>query len=80
MIKKKHLIERLFKALECEEEANTHFYIYTVNSLKHYKWLSEEKKKKIEDIIVRLRDDSQRHKTIVEKLIERVQESKNSVF
>ncbi|MDR4503857.1 MAG: hypothetical protein MRK01_03575 [Candidatus Scalindua sp.] len=80
MIKKKHLINTLFKALECEEEANAHFYSYTANSLKYYKWLSEEKKKKIEEIIKGLKEDSQKHKSIIEKLIKRVQESKKNVF
>lgn len=80
MIKKKHLIDTLFKALEFEEEASTHFHGYTVNSLKYYKWLSEEKREQIKKIITKLGADSQRHKTIVEKLIEHVQESKKNVF
>ena len=80
MIKKKHLIETLFKALECEEEANTHFYGYTANSLKYYKWLSEEKREKIKEIITKLGADSKKHKSTIEKLIERVQENKKNVF
>jgi len=80
MIKKKHLVETLFKALECEEEANSHFCSYTINSLKYYKWLNEEKKEKIKDIITKLATDSKRHKTIIEKLIQHVQENKKNVF
>ena len=80
MIKKKHLIETLNNALDSEEEANNQFYDYTINSLKYYEWLSEEKKEKIKDIIMKLRDDSQRHKNMIEKLIKHVQESKENVF
>jgi rubrerythrin len=80
MIKKKHLIETLNNALDSEEEANNQFYDYTINSLKYYKWLSEEKKEKAKEIIVKLRDDSQRHKNMIEKLIKHVQESKENVF
>ncbi|MHC4183967.1 MAG: hypothetical protein ACYSR0_11525 [Planctomycetota bacterium] len=80
MIKKKHLIETLNNALDSEEEANNQFYDYTINSLKYYKWLSEEKKEKIKDIMAKLRDDSRRHKNMIEKLIKHVQESKENVF
>ncbi len=80
MIKKKHLIDKLYEALELEEEASTHFHGYTVNSLKYYTWLSDDKREKIKEIITKLGADSQRHKTIVEKLIERVEESKKNVF
>ena len=80
MIKKKHLIETLNNALDSEEEANNQFYDYTINSLKYYKWLSEEKKEKAKEIIVKLRDDSRRHKNMIEKLIKHVQESKENVF
>ncbi len=80
MIKKKHLIETLNNALDSEEEANNQFYDYTINSLKYYEWLSEEKKEKIKGIITKLRDDSRRHKNMIEKLIKHVQESKENVF
>ncbi len=80
MIKKKHLIETLNNALDSEEEANNQFYDYTINSLKYYKWLSEDKKENVQNIIVKLRDDSQRHKNMIEKLIKHVQESKENVF
>ncbi len=80
MIKKKHLIDTLNNALDSEEEANNQFYDYTINSLKYYKWLSEEKKEKAKEIIVKLRDDSRRHKNMIEKLIKHVQESKENVF
>ena len=80
MIKKKHLIETLNNALDSEEEANNQFYDYTINSLKYYEWLSEEKKEKAKEIITKLRDDSRRHKNMIEKLIKHVQESKENVF
>ncbi len=80
MIKKKHLIETLNNALGNEEEGNNQFYTYTINSLKYYKWLSEDKREKIREIIARLRDDSQRHKNMIEKLIQQVQESEKNVF
>jgi len=80
MIKKKHLIETLNNALDSEEEANNQFYSYTINSLKYYDWLSEDKKEKVKNIIAKLRDDSQKHKNMIEKLIKHVQESKENVF
>jgi rubrerythrin len=80
MIKKKLLIETLYDALDREEEANNQFYNYTIKSLKYYKWLSEDKKEKVQDIITKLRDDTQRHKSMVEKLIQYVQESDKNVF
>ena len=80
MIKKKGLIEILYKALDSEEEANNHFYTYTINSLKYYKWLSEDKKEEIMRLLTRLRGDSQRHKSMVEKLIQHVQEGNKNVF
>ncbi len=80
MIKKKHLIETLNNALDSEEEANNQFYDYTIKSLKYYDWLSEDKKEKVKNIITELRDDSQRHKNMIEKLIKHVQESKENVF
>ncbi|MHC4321833.1 MAG: hypothetical protein ACYST3_06110 [Planctomycetota bacterium] len=80
MIKKKLLIETLYDALDREEEANNQFYDYTIKSLKYYKWLSEDKKEKVQDIITKLRDDTQRHKSMVENLIQHVQESDKNVF
>ena len=80
MIKKKHLIETLNNALDSEEEANNQFYDYTINSLKYYEWLSEDKREKVKNIITKLRDDSQRHKNMIEKLIKHIQESKENVF
>ncbi len=80
MIKKKGLIEILYNALDSEEEANNHFYTYTINSLKYYKWLSEDKKEEIGRLLTRLRGDSQRHKSMVEKLLQHVQESNKNVF
>ena len=80
MIKKKHLIETLNNALDSEEEANNQFYDYTINSLKYYEWLSEDKKEKVKNIITKLRDDSLRHKNMIEKLIKHIQESKENVF
>ncbi|MDP6925375.1 MAG: hypothetical protein R2568_10745 [Candidatus Scalindua sp.] len=80
MIKKKPLIDSLYDALDREEEANNQFYDYTIKSLKYYKWLSEDKREKVQDIITKLRDDTQRHKNMVEKLIQYVQESDKDVF
>ncbi len=80
MIKKKNLIETLINALDSEEEANNQFYDYTINSLKYYEWLSEDKKEKVKNIITKLRDDSLRHKNMIEKLIKHIQESKENVF
>jgi rubrerythrin len=80
MIKKKLLIEALYDALDREEEANNQFYDYTIKSLKYYKWLSEDKKEKVQNIITKLRDDTQRHKSMVENVIQHVQESDKNVF
>jgi rubrerythrin len=80
MIKKKPLIESLYDALDREEEANNQFYDYTIKSLKYYKWLSEDKREKVQDIITKLRDDTQRHQSMVEKLIQYVQESDKNEF
>lgn len=80
MIKKKLLIETLYDALDREEEANNQFYDYTIKSLKYYKWLSEDKKGKVQAIITKLRDDTQRHKSMVENLIQHVQQSDKNVF
>ena len=80
MLKKKDLTKILYDALDSEEEANTHFYSYTINSLKYYKWLTEEERERIENIMNKLSGDSQRHKTMVENLIQYVQESKRNVF
>ena len=70
MIKKKPLIDSLYDALDREEEANNQFYDYTIKSLKYYKWLSDDNKEKVQDIITKLRDDTQRHKSMIEKLIQ----------
>jgi hypothetical protein len=80
MIKKKLLIETLYDALDREEEANNQFYDYTIKSLKYYKWLNEDKKEKVQNIITKLRDDTQRHKSMVENVIQYVQESDKNVF
>ena len=80
MIKKKLLIETLYDALDREEEANNQYYDYTIKSLKYYKWLSEDKKEKVQNIITKLRDDTQRHKSMVENVIQYVQESDKNVF
>ncbi|MGR3174223.1 MAG: hypothetical protein ACUZ8N_06455 [Candidatus Scalindua sp.] len=80
MIKKKQLIENLYDALDSEEEANSQFYDYTIKSLNYYKWLSEEKKEKIQSIIAKLRDDTQKHKNVIEKLIQDIKESEKNVF
>ena len=80
MIKKQHLIEKLNTILDTEEEVTHHFYTYTTNSLKYYDWLTEDKKEKISEITMKLRDDCEKHKNMIEKLIPRIQESKKDVF
>jgi hypothetical protein len=80
MIKKKHLIERLNKALDDEEEANDHFYIYTINSLKYYEWLSIDKKEKVKTILTTMRDDTQKHTNMIDNLINQIKESNKKVF
>jgi len=80
MIKKKQLIENLYSALDSEEEANSQFYDYIIKSLKYYKWLSEDKRDKVQNIIAKLRDDTQRHKNVIEKLINEIKMSDKDVF
>ena len=80
MIKKKQYLELLNNLLDTEEEVTAHFYKYTTDSLKYYKWLSENQREQIEGITTKLRDDCQKHKVMVEKLIKHVQESKKNVF
>ena len=76
MIKKKKYLEVLNDLLETEDEVTEHFYKYTTDSLKYYKWLSEDKMKQIGEITTKLRNDCQRHKTMVERLMTHIQESK----
>ncbi len=80
MIKKKQFVELLYNFQDTEEEMTEHFYTYTTNSLKYYKWLSEDKRKQISEITTKLMDDCHRHKNIIEKLIKHIQESKENVF
>ena len=80
MIKKKQFVELLYSALDTEEGITGHFYKYTADSLKYYKWLSEDKKNHISEITTKLRNDCGRHKNMVEKLIKYVQESEKNVF
>ena len=80
MIKKKHFVELLNNILDAEEEVTEHFYTYTTDSLKYYKWLSEDQRKEISEITMKLRDDCQKHKKIIEKLIQHIKESKKNVF
>ena len=80
MIKKKPYVELLYNILDTEEEVTEHFYKYTTDSLKYYKWLSEDEREQISEITTKLRDDCLRHTNIIEKLIKHVQESKKNVF
>lgn len=80
MIKKKHLIDTLNKALDNEEEANDQFYIYTINSLKYYEWLSKDKKEKVNAILTRLRNDTKKHSNMIDNLINQIKESNKKVF
>ena len=80
MIKKKQYLELLNNILDTEDDVTEHFYKYTSDSLKYYKWLNEDQRKQISEITTKLRDDCQKHKNIIEKLIKHVQESKKNVF
>jgi len=70
----------LNNALDTEEEVAHHFYTYATISLKYYKWLDEEKRDKLSAITTKLSSDCQRHKSMVEKLIQHVQENEKNVF
>ncbi len=80
MIKKKQFVELLYNTLDTEEEMTVYFYKYTADSLKYYKWLSEDKRKRISGIITKLSGDCQRHKNMIEKLIKHTQEREENVF
>jgi hypothetical protein len=80
MIKKKKYLEILNNILDTEDDVTEHFYKYTTDSLKYYKWLSEDQREQIEGITTKLRDDCKKHKVMVEKLINHIQESKEDVF
>ena len=80
MIKKKHLIDKLNKALDNEEEANDHFYVYTINSLKYYEWLSKDKKEKVKTILTKIKDDTQKHTNMIDNLINQIKESNKKIF
>ena len=80
MIKKKKFIEMLNNALDTEEEVAQHLYRYATTSLKYYKWLDEEKRDQLSEITTKLSSDCRRHKSMVEKLIQYVQESDKNVF
>ncbi len=80
MIKKKQYLELLNNILDTEDDVTEHFYKYTADSLKYYKWLSEDQKEQISEITTKLRNDCQKHKNMIEKLIKHIQESKKNVF
>ncbi len=80
MIKKKQYLELLNNILNTEDDETEHFYKYTSDSLKYYKWLSEDEREQIEEITTKLREDCQKHKIMLEKLINHIQESKEDVF
>jgi hypothetical protein len=80
MIKKKQYLELLNNILDTEDDVTEHFYKYTTDSLKYYKWLNEGQKEQIREITTKLRDDCQKHKNMVETLIKHVQESEKNVF
>ena len=80
MIKKKKYLEILNNILDTEDDVTEHFYKYTTDSLKYYKWLSEDEREQIEEITTKLREDCQKHKVMLEKLINHIQESKEDVF
>ncbi len=80
MIKKKKYLEIKNNKLETEDDVTEHFYKYTTDSLGYYKWLNEDQREQIEEITTKLRNDCQKHKVMVEKLIKNIQESKEDVF
>jgi hypothetical protein len=80
MIKKKQYLELLNNILDTEDDVTEHFYKYTSDSLKYYKWLSDDQKEQISEITTKLSDDCQKHKNMIEKLIKHVQESEKNVF
>ncbi len=80
MIKKTQYLELLNNILDTEDDVTEHFYKYTADSLKYYKWLSEDQKEQISEITTKLSDDCQKHKNMIEKLIKHVQESEKNVF
>ena len=80
MIKKKQYLELLNNILDTEDDVTEHFYKYTSDSLKYYKWLSEDQKEQISEITTKLRDDCHKHKNMIETLIKHVQESEKDVF
>jgi hypothetical protein len=80
MIKKKKYLEILNNILDTEDDVTEHFYKYTTDSLKYYKWLSEDEREQIQGITTKLREDCQKHKIMLEKLINHIQESKEDVF
>ncbi len=80
MLKKEQYLEHLNIILDTEDDVTEHFYKYTSDSLKYYKWLSDDQKEQISEITTKLRDDCQKHKNMVETLIKHVQESEKDVF
>ncbi len=80
MIKKKQFLEELDNILDTEDEIAQYFYTYVANSLKYYKWLEDDTREKLSDITTKLKSDCQRHKSMVERLIQHVQESEKNVF
>ena len=80
MLKKKQYLELLNNILDTEDDVTDHFYKYTTDALKYYKWLSEDQKGQISEITTKLRDDCQKHKNMIETLIKHVQESEKNVF
>ncbi len=80
MIKKKQFLEELNNLLDTEDEIAQHFYTYAANSLKYYTWLDDDTREKLSDITTKLKGDCQRHKSMVERLIQHVQESEKNVF
>ncbi len=80
MLKKEQYLEHLNIILDTEDDVTEHFYKYTSDSLKYYKWLSENEREQISEITTKLRDDCLRHTNMIENLIKHVQESKKNVF
>ncbi len=80
MLKKKQYLEQLNNILDTEDDVTENFYKYTSDSLKYYKWLSDDQKEQITEITTKLSDDCQKHKNMIETLIKHVQGSEKNVF
>jgi len=83
MYSREALTDIFQKVLQFEEDVKVLYDDCIDNledELKYYKWLSEDKRERVANIMKKLGGDSQRHKSMVENLIQNVGESKKNVF